>query len=149
MSSVNKYNRYVVRLPAPVYAMRVQCGDNLSYQINPRKDRMDEAAGLIFGNSHKLKNEAHLVEVHEHGGWWLLYTLSPAKGTLVVIGSANGEAVYQGEALELREELLKGNHNLIDAGTLKIKIDLVLDPVCAIFFKDDEKKPEEALPSDG
>lgn len=46
--------------------------------------------------------EVDVVEVIEHAGWWMRY--ARLNGRVVVIGSANDQAVYPDEVQELRRE---------------------------------------------
>ena len=61
-----------------------------------------------------------VVEVHEHGGWWLQYTLAK-NGEVMVVGTANDGALFQGEAMEFRKKAAKAE--IVYAGNIRREVE--------------------------
>ena len=70
-----------------------------------------EALAEEWLNAHKhlIKDNDHIcVEVYEHAGWRLSYTLD-SKGKPMVVSSANDAAVWEGEKKAWKELAYKAN----------------------------------------
>lgn len=57
--------------------------------------------------------ETICVTIHEHGGWWLSYTM--IGGKMITVGSANDRAIYKDSVREWRERSYYSHRQLLES----------------------------------